>query len=136
MKDLYLFLKHFKFQGAVSVLRVDFAQSKWPHFHRVYLVTVCKRSFIAVSLSATPSLGQIKSPHFQKLEESIHLWIHLPNLRFLQLISNFCFCNRSKRCTANLCCPFIQSKICRQTCQLFNIIANILSFVLRELLFE
>ena len=48
LKDLDFFLKCDKFQGAGSILRVDFAQSKWPHFYRVYLVTVCKGRLIAV----------------------------------------------------------------------------------------
>ena len=29
-----------KVQEASSILRVDFALSKWPHLHRAYLVTV------------------------------------------------------------------------------------------------
>ena len=33
---------------AGSTLRMGFALSKWPHFHRVYLVTVHKRSSMAV----------------------------------------------------------------------------------------
>ena len=37
-----------KFQEAGSILRVNFALSKWSHFHRVYLVTVCKRKLVAV----------------------------------------------------------------------------------------
>ena len=48
VKDLNLSLKFFKFQGAGSILRVGFAWSKWPHFQRVYLVTVCKQSLMAV----------------------------------------------------------------------------------------
>ena len=37
-----------KAQETGSILKVDFAWSKGPHFHRVYLVTVCKRSSMAV----------------------------------------------------------------------------------------
>ena len=48
IKDLNPFKKLWKVQDARSSLRVEFALSKWPHFHRVYLVTVCKRSLIAV----------------------------------------------------------------------------------------
>ena len=35
---------------------MDFAQSKWPHFHRVYLVTLCKRGATAVSDAKVPLL--------------------------------------------------------------------------------
>ena len=48
LKDLNLFLKRVKFQGAGKILSVDFAWSKVPHFHRVYLLTVCKRKLVAV----------------------------------------------------------------------------------------
>ena len=47
IKDLLFFSQCIEFQGAGSILKVSFALSKWPHFHRVYLVTVCKRSSIA-----------------------------------------------------------------------------------------
>ena len=30
-----------KNQEAVSILKVSFVLSEWPHLHRVYLVTVC-----------------------------------------------------------------------------------------------
>ena len=36
------------FQQASCVFRIDFALSKWPHFHKVYLVAVRKRGAIAV----------------------------------------------------------------------------------------
>ena len=51
-KDLNFFSIVLKVQEAGSILRVGFALSKWPHFHRVYLVTVCKRSSIAVYISS------------------------------------------------------------------------------------
>ena len=35
-------------QETSSLIRVGFALSKWPHFHRVYLVTVRKQSSMAV----------------------------------------------------------------------------------------
>ena len=47
LKDL-LFLQCIEFQGAGSILKVGFAMSKRPHFHRVYQVTVCKRKLVAV----------------------------------------------------------------------------------------
>ena len=50
LKDLNLFSKCVKFQDAGRILRVGLAWSKWPHFHRVYLVAVCKRSSMAVLL--------------------------------------------------------------------------------------
>ena len=37
-----------KVQEAGSILKVSFALSKWPHFHRAYLVTVCKQGATAV----------------------------------------------------------------------------------------
>ena len=46
--DLFLFSIVWKVKKPGSILRLSFALSKWPHFHRVYLVTVCKRSSIAV----------------------------------------------------------------------------------------
>ena len=48
LKDLNLFLKRVKFQCTGSILRLGFARSKWPHFNRAYLVTVCKPKLIAV----------------------------------------------------------------------------------------
>ena len=47
-KDLNIFWKCLKFQDAGSILIINFAQSNRPQFHRVYQVTVCKRSFAAV----------------------------------------------------------------------------------------
>ena len=47
-KDLYPFQSVSKVKGAGSNLRVSFALSKWPYFHRVYLVTVCKPGAMAV----------------------------------------------------------------------------------------
>ena len=46
--DLSLFSTESKAQEASSILKVGFALSKWPHLHRVYLVTVCKRGATAV----------------------------------------------------------------------------------------
>ena len=48
LKDLNLLKKYTNDQDASSTLRVVFALSKWPHFHRAYLVTVCKRKLVAV----------------------------------------------------------------------------------------
>ena len=39
-----------KVQEACSVLRVGFGLSKCPHFHRAYIVNVCKRKLVAVHL--------------------------------------------------------------------------------------
>ena len=36
LKDLLFFSQCIEFQGAGSILKVGFALSKWPHFHRVY----------------------------------------------------------------------------------------------------
>ena len=47
-KDLIPFQSVSKVQVAGSILKVGLAISRWPHFYRVYLVTVCKRSSIAV----------------------------------------------------------------------------------------
>ena len=47
-KDLNLLKKYIKHQEVGSLLKVFFALSKWPHFHRAYLVTVPKRMSIAV----------------------------------------------------------------------------------------
>ena len=49
LKDLLFFLRFNEFQGADSILKVGFALSNWPHFHRVYLVTIYNQNFIAVS---------------------------------------------------------------------------------------
>ena len=43
-KDLNPFSIVYKVQEAGSILRVGFGLSKWPHFHRAYLSTVCKQS--------------------------------------------------------------------------------------------
>ena len=40
LKDLNPFKNESKAQEASSILKVGFALSKWPHFHRVYLVAV------------------------------------------------------------------------------------------------
>ena len=47
LKDLILFKRYIKNQDARSTLRVDFSLSKWPHFHRAYLVTDCKQKLVA-----------------------------------------------------------------------------------------
>ena len=47
IKDLNLLKKHTKNQEASSILRVDFALSKWPHLHRASLVTICNRTLKA-----------------------------------------------------------------------------------------
>ena len=39
IKDLNRFKKYVKYQEASSILWVGFALSKWPHLHRVYLVS-------------------------------------------------------------------------------------------------
>ena len=64
LKDLNPFSKCGKIQAADNILRVGFVWSKWPHFHRVYLVTVCKRSSIAVFLSPSqdPILVDVMRP--------------------------------------------------------------------------
>ena len=33
---------------AGSILRIGFALAKYPHFHRAYLVTICKQKLVAV----------------------------------------------------------------------------------------
>ena len=45
-QDVFFFSIVSKVQEASSILRVGFALSKWPHFHRAYLVTVCKRKLV------------------------------------------------------------------------------------------
>ena len=70
--DLNRFSKCVKFQAADNILKVDFASSKLPHFHRVYLLTVCKRSSIAVCL--------LKFNLWNCLD-AIHIWFHkLPHI--------------------------------------------------------
>ena len=41
-----------KVQEASNILKVGFALSKGPHFDRVYLVAVCKRSSAAVGYAS------------------------------------------------------------------------------------
>ena len=60
LKDLNLFLKRVKFQRTGSILKVVFVLSKWPHFHRVYLVTVCKRSLMTVHQKKAMNIGKWK----------------------------------------------------------------------------
>ena len=48
LKDLNFLKKHIKNQETSSILKVVFALSKWPYFHRAYVVTVCNQNFIAV----------------------------------------------------------------------------------------
>ena len=48
LKDLLFFSQHIEFQDAGSILKVVFALSNWPHLHRAYSVTVCKRGATAV----------------------------------------------------------------------------------------
>ena len=48
MKDLNLLKEDTKNKEAGSILKVFFALSKWPHFHRAYLVTVPMPMSIAV----------------------------------------------------------------------------------------
>ena len=48
LKDLNLLKKHTKNQKACSILKVFFALSKRPYFHRTYLVTARKRMSMAV----------------------------------------------------------------------------------------
>ena len=50
LKDLLFFSQDIEFQVAGSILKVVFALSNWPHLHRAYLVTVCKRGAMAVCL--------------------------------------------------------------------------------------
>ena len=50
VKVLILFSTVSKDQKTSSILKVGFALSKWPHLHRVYLVTVFKRGATAVLL--------------------------------------------------------------------------------------
>ena len=48
LKDLNPICIVSKVKETSSVLRVSFALSNWPHFHRVYLLTVCNQKLIAV----------------------------------------------------------------------------------------
>ena len=48
LKDLILLKKYIKNQETSSILKVDFALSMWPHFHRVYLVTIWSHLTISV----------------------------------------------------------------------------------------
>ena len=49
LKNLLFFLQFIEFQGADSILKVDFALSSRPHLHRAYVVTVCNQIWLAVS---------------------------------------------------------------------------------------
>ena len=53
IKDINLSKKHTKSQEAGSILKVFFALSKGPHFHRADLVTVYKCMFIALYCTRT-----------------------------------------------------------------------------------
>ena len=58
-----------KFQEACSILRLTFALSKWPHFHRAYLVTIRRPGSITlqlqIKLEAPPSSDELLN---QKLD--------------------------------------------------------------------
>ena len=47
---LPLFFKFSRFFSFFPKIKIFFALSKWPHFHRAYLVTICNRMSIAVDL--------------------------------------------------------------------------------------
>ena len=51
LKDLNPFKKLWKLQDASSSLRTVFALSKWPHFHRAYLLAICKQGSVALHSS-------------------------------------------------------------------------------------
>ena len=68
-----------KVQGAGSTLRVGFTMSKWPHFHRVYLVTVCKRSYIAVCWELFPFKKIKGSPFFVETSYLTNETLGTPN---------------------------------------------------------
>ena len=53
LKDLLFSLQCIEFQGADSILKVDFALSSRPHLHRAYEVTVCNQIWIAVNTAPT-----------------------------------------------------------------------------------
>ena len=50
LKDLLFFLQCIEFQGADSILKVDFALSSRLHLHRAYVVTICNQIWIAVAI--------------------------------------------------------------------------------------
>ena len=56
IKDLNLLKMYTKNQEASSILRVDFALSKWPHLHRFYQVTVCSVLTAAVSYPSSATI--------------------------------------------------------------------------------
>ena len=57
-----------KVQDTGSILRVGLALSKWPHFHRVYLVAVCKRRSVAVFLLS------MKEKKDTDVKGAVHAW--------------------------------------------------------------
>ena len=67
LKDLNLLKKYNKNQEASSILRVDFALSKWPHFHREFInrprivVRHCMPTLTKFDLSMTIVLDFFKT---------------------------------------------------------------------------
>ena len=79
-KDLLFFSQFIEFRGAGKILKVDFAQSKWPYFYRVYLLSIRKQSSMAeLTLSLVnwlrnhPSLEQDLSLKIEERDQTI--WI-------------------------------------------------------------
>ena len=105
LKYLLFFSQCSEFQSAGSILKVGFALSKWPHFNRAYLVTMCKQKLVAVTLKIVLILWIIKSfkniQNFQEhsifnyskftwmfwIVKSLKIWRIFPilkNFRFLE----------------------------------------------------
>ena len=50
-KDLDPVVNMFSAEQTGNILHIGFAFSKWPHFHRAYLVTICYKNFKDVCAS-------------------------------------------------------------------------------------
>ena len=69
------FLKCVKSSRGWTKLKVGFALSKWPHFYRIYLVTLRKQSSMAVSQKECPEIWLMKE--VVKLEAALPLLLHM-----------------------------------------------------------
>ena len=59
LKYLNLLKKYIKNRKPSCIFRINFACSKWPHFPRAYLVTVCKRGTMDVHILFLSKLEMI-----------------------------------------------------------------------------
>ena len=69
LKDLLFFLQRIEFQGADSILKVNFALSCRPHLHRAYVVTVCNQIWIAVSVKRMHLLQSLNFAYIRLLNK-------------------------------------------------------------------